>query len=133
MYATCPAAVNSTTGNAPQAAQATSTGTNVPICRYWGWRFDRIDDLSSTNMTEDFWTKSEAQAVADLKAASVTDATLGIITGPTDIELAVDPYFPKNIPTVSPELLGHTIHAGGRCRVYLDGHTQYLKDTRTPL
>jgi prepilin-type N-terminal cleavage/methylation domain-containing protein len=24
------------------------------------------------------------------------------------------------------------IHAGGRCRVFLDGHTQFIKDVRTP-
>jgi len=49
------------------------------------------------------------------------------------VELAVDPYYPKTIPSVDPELKGRTIHAGGRCRVYLDGHTQFIKDTRTPL
>jgi hypothetical protein len=48
------------------------------------------------------------------------------------VELAVDPYFPKTIPSVDAALLGHTIHAGGRCRVFLDGHVQFLKDARTP-
>ena len=127
----CPAAVNSATGNAIQAAQATSSASNAPVCRYWMWRFDRIDDLSAPTMLEDFWTKSESQAIADLQAAN--DPNVGPINGPTDVELAVDSYFPKTIPTVSPELLGRTIHAGGRCRVYLDGHTQFIKDARTPL
>jgi hypothetical protein len=49
------------------------------------------------------------------------------------VELAVDPYFPNTVPTVDPALKGRTIHGGGRCRVYLDGHTQYLRDARTPL
>ena len=127
----CPAAVNSATGNAIQAAQATSSASNAPVCRYWMWRFDRIDDLSAPTMLEDFWTKSESQAIADLQAAN--DPNVGPINGPADVELAVDSYFPKTIPTVSPELLGRTIHAGGRCRVYLDGHTQFIKDARTPL
>lgn len=82
---------------------------------------------------EDFWGKSQTQAVTDLITASATDATLGIINGVSDVELAVDPYFPKTVPTVAPELKGRTIHAGGRCRVFLDGHTQFIKDARTPL
>lgn len=127
----CPAAVNSATGNALQSAQATSSASNAPVCRYWAWRFDRTNDMSDPTMLEDFWGKSETQAVSDLQAAN--DPTVGPVNGPTDVELAVDPYYPKTIPTVDPTLLGRTIHAGGRCRVYLDGHTQFLRDARTPL
>ena len=129
----CPAAVNSTTGNAVQSAQATSNDTNTSPSRYWAWRFDRPDDPVGQ---EDFWGKSESQAVGDLETASLTDATLGPISGVTDVELVVDPYFP-NTPTgataVDPALKGRTIHGGGRCRIFLDGHTQFLRDARTPL
>ena len=126
----CPAALNSATGNAIQSVQATSMDTNGPLCRYWAWRFDRNDDPVGQ---EDFWGKSQSQAVSDLVTASLTDATLGPIYGPTDVELTVDPYFPNTIGTVAPALKGRTIHAGGRCRVFLDGHTQFIRDTRTPL
>jgi prepilin-type N-terminal cleavage/methylation domain-containing protein len=126
----CPAALNSVTGNAAQSVQATSADTNSPLCRYWAWRFDRTNDMSDPVMLEDFWGKSESQAVADLQSAN--DATVGPISGPTDVELVVDPYFPKTIPTIDPALKGRTIHAGGRCRVFLDGHTQFIKDSRTP-
>jgi len=126
----CPAAINSSTGNVIQSLQATSADTNTPPCRYWAWRFDRPDDPVGQ---EDFWGKSQSQAVTDIIAASATDATLGLINGPTDVELAVDPYYPKTVPTVTPQLLGRTIHAGGRCRVFLDDHTQFIKDARTPL
>jgi prepilin-type N-terminal cleavage/methylation domain-containing protein len=126
----CPAAVKSPTGNAIQSVQATSTDTNAPPSRYWAWRFDRPDDPVGQ---EDFWGKLQTQAVSDLETASLTDATLGPIYGPTDVELVVDPYFPNTIGTVDPALKGRTIHAGGRCRVFLDGHTQFIKDTRTPL
>ena len=126
----CPAAVNSTTGNAIQSVQATSIDTNGPLCRYWAWSFDRPDNPVGQ---EDFWGKSQSQAVSDLVTASLTDATLGPIYGPTDVELTVDPYFPNTVPTVDPSLKGRTIHAGGRCRVFLDGHTQFIRDTRTPL
>ena len=125
----CPAAVKSSVGNAIQSVQATSMDTNAPLCRYWAWRFDRPDDPVGQ---EDFWGKSQSQAVSDLATASLTDATLGPLYGPTDVELVVDPYFPNTIGTVDPALKGRTIHAGGRCRVFLDGHTQFIKDARTP-
>jgi prepilin-type N-terminal cleavage/methylation domain-containing protein len=124
----CPAAINSTTGNAIQSAQTISSATNAPVCRYWAWRFDRPDDPVGL---EDFWGKSESQALADLQ--STNDPTVGPIHGATDVELVVDPYFPKTVPTVPAGLSGRTIHGGGRCRVFLDGHVQFIKDTRTPL
>jgi prepilin-type N-terminal cleavage/methylation domain-containing protein len=125
----CPAAINSPVGNATNSMQLGSTNAlNAPVVRYWLWRFDRPDDPVGL---EDFWGKTAAQAVADLQAAN--DPTVGLINGPTDVELAVDSYFPNTIPTVAPELKGRTIHAGGRCRAFLDGHVQFLKDSRTPL
>jgi prepilin-type N-terminal cleavage/methylation domain-containing protein len=126
----CPAAVNSQVGNIVQSVQAISADTNAPLSRYWAWRFDRTNDMSDPLMLEDFWGKSESQAVSDLQAAN--DPTVGPINGATDVELAVDPYYPKTIPTVPAGFSGRTIHVGGRCRVFLDGHTQYLRDARTP-
>jgi len=127
----CPTAANSITGNAIPSAQATSADTNAVIGHYWAWRFDRMDDLGAATMIEDFWTKSESQAITDLQLAN--DPIVGIINGPTDVELVVDPYFPNTTPAVPPELKGRTIHGGGRCRVFLDGHVQFIRDSRTPL
>ena len=125
----CPLAVNSPVGNVVQSLQLGSTNAvNAPSVRYWLWRFDRPDD--PVGLT-DFWGKREAQAVAELQGAN--DPTVGPINGPVDVELAVDPYFPGTIASVAPELKGRTIHAGGRCRVFLDDHVQFIKDTRTPL
>ena len=126
----CPAAISAPAGNALQSVQAGSTNVNPPSVRYWLWRFDRPDDPVGQ---EDFWGKKAAQAVSDLVQASATDATLGIVNGAADVELAVDPYFPSTIPTVDAALKGRTIHAGGRCRVFLDGHVQFIKDLRTPM
>ena len=127
----CPTAINSATGNVTNSLQLGSTNAlNAPSVRYWLWRFDRPDDPVGT---EDFWGKTETQAVSDLVTAALTDATLGIINGPVDVELAVDPYYPSTISTVDPALKGRTIHAGGRCRVFLDDHVQFIKDPRTPL
>ena len=123
----CPAAVNSPVGNIVQSAQATSNDPNAPVCRYWAWRFDRPDDPVGL---EDFWGKTESKAISDLQSAN--DPTVGPISGAVDVELVVDPYYPKTVPTVPVGFSGHTIHAGGRSRVYLDGHTQYIRDARTP-
>lgn len=126
----CPAAANSIAGNATQSLQtgATEVTATAPLVRYWFWRFDRPDNPVNA---EDFWGKTEGQAVADLQTAN--DPLLGVITGPVDVELAVDPYFPKTIPTVDPTLKGRTIHRGGRVRVFLDDHVQFITDSRTPL
>ena len=126
----CPAAVNSLVGNAVQTLQLSSTASNAAVVRYWLWRFDRTNDLGDPTMLEDFWTKSVAQAVADLKSAN--DPTVGPVNGPSDVELAVDSYFPSTIPSVQTELKGRTIHPGGRNRLMLDGHVEFLKDSRTP-
>jgi len=124
----CPTAMNSPVGNIVQSVQATSNATNAPLCRYWAWRFDRPDNPVGL---EDFWGKTETEAVSDL--ASTNDPTVGPIGGASDVELVVDPYFPNTVPTVPAGFSGHTIHTGGRCRVFLDGHTQFLRDVRTPL
>ena len=124
----CPASVNSPVGSVAQSLQIGATNGPSPEVRYWLWRFDRPDDPVGL---EDFWGKTATQSIADLQAAN--DPTVGPIHGATDVELAVDPYFPNTISTVLPELKGRTIHAGGRCRVFLDGHVQFIKDARTPL
>ena len=124
----CPAAAVSAVGNIVQSLQATAAGTNGALCRYWLWRFDRPDDPVGL---EDFWGKSETKAVTDLE--STNDPTVGVIAGASDVELCVDPYFPNTVPTVPAGFGGRTIHAHGRNRVYLDGHTQFLRDARTPM
>jgi prepilin-type N-terminal cleavage/methylation domain-containing protein len=122
----CPAAIASPVGNIVQSLQATSNDTNTPPCRYWAWRFDAITPPG----VEDFWGKTESEAVSDLE--STNDPLIGPISGAVDVELVVDPYYPNTTPGVPAGFSGHTIHGGGRCRVFLDGHTQFIKDGRTP-
>ncbi len=127
----CPAAVASQVGNAVQSLQFVNTNSastnDVPVTRYWLWRFDRPD---SPVGIEDFWGKTQTQAVADLQ--STNDPTLGQINGPSDVEMTVDPYYPSTIPTVPVNLKGRTIHAGGRNRLFLDYHVGFTEDARTP-
>ena len=124
----CPMSINSPVGNVVQSVEIGSTTAATPLVRYWFWRFDRTNDPV---VLEDFWGKTETKSVSDLEATN--DPTVGPIHGAADVELGVDPYYPNTIPTVQPELKGRTIHAGGRCRGFLDGHAQFIKDSRTPL
>lgn len=94
--------------------------------RYWMWRFDRAEEPVSP---DNFWGKTPEQAIADLQANPSP-----FYTRPesiSDVELAVDPYFPRTIPSVPPELRGRAVHRGGRNRLFLDSHVRWLRDIRT--
>jgi prepilin-type processing-associated H-X9-DG protein len=114
------ASVAGAMGSVPQVTQNAS--------RYWLWRFDRPDTpIPLTNA----WGKTEEQLVADLVTAN--DATI-VPRQPqsvAEVELAVDPYFPRTIPTVPAGLRGKSVHRGGRNRLFLDGHVRWLRDPRT--
>lgn len=96
------------------------------VSNYWMWRFDRPDEPVAL---DNFWGKTIDSAVSDLAAAN--NPTVGIPDGPADVELAVDPYFPKTIPSVEAGLKGKAVHAGGRNRLFLDSHAKFLRDART--
>lgn len=108
-----------------QVEQPFTDKADSPKAYYWLWRFDRPDDPVPP---DDFWGKSVDQAVADLLTANNPQA--GTPAGTSDTELAVDPYFPNTIPTVAADLKGHSVHMGGRNRLFLDGHVKYLRDIR---
>ncbi len=114
----CPSTINTPVGETIQVKQGNS--------RYWMWRFDRSSDPVGL---EEFWGKSAEQAVEDLITAN--NPFNGVITGVAETELLVDPYFPKTIGTVAPELKGKTAHAGGRNRLFLDFHAKWIRDIRT--
>lgn len=113
----CPSVRGSRMGEIVQVRQGNSN--------YWMWRFDRI---GSDVALDNWWGKTPDQAVSDLISAN--NPTVGEITGTAEAELAVDPYFPRTIPSVSAELRGLSVHFGGRNRVFLDGHAKWLKDRR---
>jgi len=123
----CPAALSAAWNPAPQARQFTSANTNAAPVRYWMWRFDRADEpVPSDNL----WSRSEEECVATLRAAAT--ASSAPPNGPSDVELAVDVYFPATIQALPESLRGRAAHAGGRNRLMLDGHAAYLGDPRTP-
>lgn len=93
---------------------------------YWMWRFDRSDDPVAL---DNLWGKTVDQAVTDLQASR--NPLIGEPDGPAQVELAVDPYFPRTAPNVPPAARGLAVHFGGRNRLFLDGHVRYLRDGRT--
>lgn len=122
----CPSVAGSTMGTVAQAAQPLDATANPPMTRYWLWRFDRPDVPTPL---DDFWGKTESQAVSDLQQANNPQA--GNPDGVADVEVAVDPYFPATIPTVPATLKGVAVHMGGRNRLLLDWHVKYFRDIRT--
>ena len=110
--------------NTQQVVQKLEDRPDSPVTHYWLWRFDR-----PTLLCDEFWGKTELEAVEDLKPCGNVQA--GTPEGPSEAELAVDPYFPRTIPSVPKNLKGHAVHMGGRNRLFLDSHVKYFKDSRT--
>lgn len=122
----CPSVAGSSLGQAIQVKQRISSEVNAPSTYYWLWRFDRPDDPVPL---DNLWGKNDAQAVSDLQAAKNPQA--GFPNSVSDVEMAVDPYFPRTIPSVDPNLKGKSVHFGGRNRLFLDTHVKWLRDART--
>jgi prepilin-type N-terminal cleavage/methylation domain-containing protein len=115
----CPAMSSPPLSTAVQCIQVYQTNP-VSEVTYWLWRFDQTNDPVSSI---DFWGKTASQAVLDLEQAN--NSTVGPVNGISDVELAVDPYFPNTIATVPPNLSGRTAHSGGRMRLFLDYHADF--------
>ncbi len=121
----CPEIRNSNLRFLPQCTQAFRAGDTNTVTTYWLWRFDRKDDPVPL---DNFWGKTIDQCVVDLRAAANPQA--GLPGGPGDIEFIVDPYFPATIPSLPPEIRGRAVHQGGRSRLALDYHADFVRDRR---
>ena len=121
----CPSIKNLPLGSAEQVLQRTSSETNAIATRYWFWRFDQMQPEVPL---DNFWGKTVEQAVIDLRLAN--NPIIGQPTGPSDVELAVDPYFPRPISSIPDSLKAKAAHPKGRNRLYLDSHVAFEKDAR---
>jgi prepilin-type N-terminal cleavage/methylation domain-containing protein/prepilin-type processing-associated H-X9-DG protein len=121
----CSAVNVSSLRSAPQTLQASRPTDTNSVVSYWLWRFDRFDDPVPL---DNFWTKTPEQALRDLREAN--NPTVGQPNSPSDVELAVDPYFPSTVPSLPPALAGRAIHARGRNSLMLDGHAEFVRDPR---
>jgi len=122
----CPSMERSPLYEFEQSRQRTGPAPTNAVSTYWMWRFDRADDPVRL---DNFWNKTESQAVADLVRAA--DPFIGVPSGPVDVEMAVDPYYPNTIGSLPPELRGRAVHPGGRNQLFLDWHVDFLRDRRT--
>jgi hypothetical protein len=95
--------------------------TPFGVTTYWMWRFDRPDQPVPL---DNLWGKPMVGALSDLVMAGYPDSD-------ASIELLVDPYFPKTIPSVAADMKGLTPHRGGRNRIFLDFHAKWMRDSRT--
>ncbi len=109
----------------PQCVQLARTNDFTSAVGYWLWRFDRTDDPVPL---DNFWLKTPQQALQDLREAN--NPTVGRPESLSDVEFAVDPYFPKTAPTVAAELKGIAVHRGGRNRLMLDQRAEFVRDAR---
>jgi prepilin-type N-terminal cleavage/methylation domain-containing protein/prepilin-type processing-associated H-X9-DG protein len=123
----CPDVAGNKIGMALEVPQATSTAPNATTTYYWMWRFDRFDDSTPP---EDFWGLTDAEAVAELDAANDPKLVPEYPQSTADVEMAEDPYFPRTVKTVPNDIKGLAVHFGGRNRLFLDGHVQWLRDVR---
>jgi prepilin-type N-terminal cleavage/methylation domain-containing protein/prepilin-type processing-associated H-X9-DG protein len=99
--------------------------TNQPPVRYWMWRFDRIDDPVAL---DNFWGKRRDGILKELIEAR--NPVVGTPGGISEVEFAVDVYFPAAAPGVVDALRGWAAHAKGRNRLWLDGHVAWFRDPR---
>jgi prepilin-type N-terminal cleavage/methylation domain-containing protein/prepilin-type processing-associated H-X9-DG protein len=99
--------------------------TNQPPVRYWMWRFDRIDDPVAL---DNFWGKRRDGVLKELLEAK--NPVVGTPSGVSEVEFAVDVYFPAAAPGVDDALRGWAAHAKGRNRLWLDGHVTWSRDPR---
>lgn len=105
-----------------QVEQSADSG----VARYWLWRFDSVADPVPL---DNAWGKTDEELLAGLQAAN--NPQVGYPQGVADVEITVDPYFPRTIGSVPAAIRGKAVHFGGRNRLFLDGHVKYLRDVRT--
>jgi prepilin-type N-terminal cleavage/methylation domain-containing protein len=125
----CPSIDGTDFGNAIEVTQSTSTASNATTTNYWMWRFDRPAPNGACD--DEFWGMTDTQAIMILDSPACATDTAANPSSTADVEMAVDPYFPKTVPTCPPLLIGRTIHFGGRNRLMMDGHVKWLADART--
>ena len=121
----CPSVFNSPVGKAVQCVQQTSNASNAPVTRYWLWRFDKTTDPIEL---DNFWGKALEQVLPDLREAK--NPVIGEPYSTSEVELAVDPYFPDDKTALPSEMRGLAAHPKGMNRLMLDTHVEFKKDRR---
>lgn len=127
MIFSCPAVKRKDFESMPQVSQTVNISGGTIVTTYWMWRFDRTNNPIPL---DNFWGKKIDECVIDLRKANNPNAPPP--ASASEVEMAVDVYFPSTIPTLSDNIRGRSAHAGGRNRMMLDGSARFFKDKRTP-
>ncbi|MGC9035840.1 MAG: type II secretion system protein [Verrucomicrobiia bacterium] len=126
----CPAVERKGLASFIQTSQLADIGNGGSISvtvRYWMWRFDRFDEPIPL---DNFWGSSIEECVSSLRLAKNPNAPAPASI--SEVELAVDVYFPATISSLPENARGRTPHTGGRNRMMLDGSANFYRDKRTP-
>ena len=121
----CPAVNVSPLRTAPQTLQAARLEDTNSVVSYWLWRFDRPDDPVPL---DNFWGKTPEQSLQDVRQAN--NPVVGQPDSLSELELAVDPYFPSTVPSLPTQLKGRAMHSRGRNTLMLDGRAVFIRDAR---
>ncbi|MBI2949259.1 MAG: prepilin-type N-terminal cleavage/methylation domain-containing protein [Verrucomicrobia bacterium] len=121
----CPAVNGSSLRTAVQTLQPSRTNDTNSVVSYWLWRFDRTDDPVPL---DNFWGKTPEQSLHEVRQAN--NPVVGQPNSLSEVELAVDPYFPNTVPSLPPELKGRAVHSRGRNTLMLDGRALFTRDAR---
>ena len=121
----CPGIQNTPLARHPQSIQHVREEEGSTHSTYWMWRFDRPDNPVPL---DNFWGKTEDGVVRDLTLAN--NPFIGIPNGSSEVELAVDVYFPATIQSLEEEIRGLAAHSDGWNRLMLDNHVEFKRDRR---
>jgi prepilin-type N-terminal cleavage/methylation domain-containing protein/prepilin-type processing-associated H-X9-DG protein len=121
----CPAVNVSPIRSFAQVLQASQPGASNSAVSYWLWRFDRPDDPVPL---DNFWGKTPEQSTLDLREAN--NPVAGRPGSQSEVEVAVDPYFPNTVPSLPEGLKGRAVHSRGRNFLMLDGRAGFARDPR---
>jgi type II secretory pathway pseudopilin PulG len=119
-----PSTQDISTGAMPSGTSALGSSSSAPPPKatYWMWRFDQA---GAQIPLDNFWGKTETEAIADLREAS--NIFIGIPTGPMDVEVSVDVYYPLTAAGVPAKYRGRSVHRAGRNRLMLDNHVERVR------
>jgi prepilin-type N-terminal cleavage/methylation domain-containing protein len=111
-----------------RGAMGSISSVKQGVSYYWMWRFDRPDEPIPLT---DGWGKTTSSLTDDIFTANDPTILPRQPVSEAEVELLVDPYFPRTIASVPEAIKGKSVHFGGRNRVFFDGHAKYLRDIRT--
>lgn len=121
----CPAVTGARWRDVPQVIQTVTSDPLQITTSFWLWRFDRTNEPVPL---DNFWNKTPESALNDLRQSN--HPMIGQPSGLSDVELIVDPYFPRTAPNVPPALSGRAVHPRGRNRLMLDLSASFWRDPR---